>query len=191
MQQNWSIEYMDVKSIIQLKKTLTLGQVPDDFNIVANKLKELEGTFTDGFANNITYLLNPQNWQLKNCINGKPQVVLVQQITPYAFDLHCFPLINHEIQAMVKDYHPKSGFKEFNPASIGPIVRIPKLSELIELYIRCPDDADLALLKYAHMLIQQTIELIEQRLEVVEIRGLSIQKVATDIQQQIPQNQMG
>ncbi len=190
MQIDWSIETSDVKTILQLKKTLTLSQVPDCFSIVANKLADLQGTFTDGFANNITYLLNQQNWQSDNCPNGKPQVALIQQMSEYAFDLYCLPVINQVPQAVVKDFHPDSGFKQFNPAVAGPIVRIAKIADLMELFIRCPDEADLALLKYAHMMIEQIVALLQKRLEVVLIKGSSIKDLVTDVQQQIVSNKM-
>lgn len=177
MQLNWTSRFGNVKAILQLKKSLNLGEVPDCFQIVANKLFELEGTFTDGFDNNIKYLLNKKNWHLSNCIQGKPSIALKKYCNQYAFDLHCFPIINNEPQALVKPFDANSPFKEFNPSSLGPLVSIPKLNEFIGVTIRCGDEADMELLKYAHILIKQLIDLLTTTLYVVEDSGQSIQEI--------------
>jgi hypothetical protein len=179
----WTCRFTEVKGIIQLKKTITLGVLPNTFNIVANKLQELEGTFTDGFSNNITHLLDQQNWQKKNCIQGKPQVALVRHITQYAYDLHCFPIIAGEPQAMVEAFHPRSGFKQFNPAITGPLIRIPQLESLIETYLKCGDEADLELIKYAHILVEQLGEYLQQKMLVTQNSGQSVQEVLMSAEQ--------
>jgi hypothetical protein len=58
LQIDWLCRFGNVKVILQLKKSLNLGDVSEHFQIVASKLLELEGTFTDGFDSNIKYLLN-------------------------------------------------------------------------------------------------------------------------------------
>lgn len=183
MHLEWTCRFTKVKAIIQLKKTITLGVLPHSFNIVANTLQELEGTFTDGFNNNITYLLNQQNWQIDNCKHGKPQIALIRQMSQYAFDLHCFPIIAREPQAIVKAFHPASGFKEFNPAITGPLIRIPQLDNVIKTYIRCGDEADLELIKYAHILVEQLCDFLTQRLSVTDNCGQSIKSALLNAEQ--------
>lgn len=185
---DWTCRFTNVKAIIQLKKTISLGVLPHSFSIVANKLRELEGTFIDGFDNNITYLLDQQNWQMKNCDQGKPQVALVRHINQYAYDLHCFPIIAGEPQAVVEAFHPKSGFKQFNPAITGPLISIPQLKGLIETYIRCGDEADLELIKYAHILIEQLCSFLQHKIIVSENSGHSVQQVLLNEQQQSQSN---
>mgnify|MGYP003625464801 FL=1 len=51
--------------------------------------------------------------------------------------------------------------------------------------IRCGDEADMELLKYAHMLLQQLIDLLITSLQVVENNGQSIQEVFLSIEQQL------
>ncbi|WP_339725127.1 hypothetical protein [uncultured Paraglaciecola sp.] len=185
MQLDWTSHFGNVKAILQLKKSLNLGEIPDHFQIVANKLLELEGTFTDGFDNNIKYLLNKKNWNLTNCKQGKPPIVLKTHCNQYAFDLHCFPVVNDEPQAMIKPFDCNSPFKEFNPSSLGPLLSIPKLSDFMSVTIRCGDEADMELLKYAHMLLEQLLELLSTSLQVVENSGQSIQEVFLSIEQQL------
>lgn len=172
----WTCRFSKVKDIIQLKKAITLGVLPNSFNIVANKLLELEGTFTDGFSNNITHLLDAQNWQIKNCKQGKPQVALVRHINHYAYDLHCFPIIAGEPQAIVEAFHPGSGFKQFNPAISGPLIRIPQLESLIKTYVRCGDEADLELIKYAHIVVEQLSDFLQQKVKVTKNSGQTVQQ---------------
>ncbi|MFT5838567.1 MAG: hypothetical protein ACI9UT_001061 [Flavobacteriales bacterium] len=185
MQLDWTCRFGKVKAILQLKKSLNLGEIPDYFQIVANKLFELEGTFIDGFDNNIKYLLNQKNWHLKNCIQGKPPIALNQHCNQYAFDLHCFPVINSEPQALIKPFDADSPFREFNPSSLGPLISIPKLSAFIGVTIRYGDDADMELLKYAHILVKQLIDLLTSSLHVVENSGQSIQEIFLAVEQEI------
>jgi hypothetical protein len=174
---DWACRFGNVKAILHLKKSLNLGEVPDSFQIIASRLLALEGTFTDGFDNNIKYLLNKRNWNLANCKQGKPSISLKNHCNHYAFDLHCFPVVNNQPQALVKPFDVDSPFKEFNPSIIGPLISIPKLSDFIALTIRCGDEADMELLKYAHMLVTQLIDLLSTSLHVVEISGQSILEI--------------
>jgi hypothetical protein len=138
---------------------------------------ELEGTFTDGFNNNIKYLLNQKNWNIANCQAGKPPIALTKHTNQYAFDLHCLPIVNSEPQIMIKAFDQASPFLDYNPANVGPLVSIPHLRDFIDVIIRFRDDADLELLKYAHMLIEQLIELLTKSLNVVENSGQSIKEL--------------
>jgi hypothetical protein len=183
LQLDWTCRFGNVKAILQLKKSLNLGEVPDRFQIIASKLLELEGTFTDGFDNNIKYLLNKKNWNLANCKQGKPSISLKNHCNHYAFDLHCFPFVNNQPQALVKPFDADSPFKEFDPSNRGPLISIPKLNDLIALTIRCGDEADMELLKYAHILIIQLIVLLSKSLHVAEISGQSIQEIFLSFEQ--------
>ncbi|MFT2091162.1 hypothetical protein [Paraglaciecola sp. 2405UD69-4] len=185
MLQNWTCQFGSIKSITQLKKSINLGEVPTYYSLVANKLSELEGTFTDGFDNNIKYLLNKDNWQLPNLINGKPQVSLVKHINTYSFDLHCFPIINDKPQIQIKPYDPLSPFKEFNPTVVGPLLRLPNFKEFLDVTVRAGDEADLELLKYTHMLVEQLVALLNKHILVTENTGPSIKEIYTDAAKQL------
>ena len=187
MQLDWTCRFGNVKPIWQLKKSLNLGEVPDNFQIVANKLLQLEGTFTDGFDNNIKYLLDQKNWNLANCKQGKPSISLKKHSNRYTFDLFCFPIVNNEPQAHIKSFDKNSPFKEFNPSSLGPLLSIPKISNFASLTVRCGDEADMELLKYAHVLIEQLINLLSTSLHVVENSGQSIRTIFIAVEQQIKQ----
>ncbi|MBL4631335.1 MAG: hypothetical protein JKY14_09325 [Paraglaciecola sp.] len=187
LQLDWTCRLGNVKAILQLKKSLNLGEVPEHFQIVANKLLELEGTFTDGFDNNIQYLLNKNNWNLANCKKGKPPIALKKHCNQYAFDVHCFPIINHKPQALIKPFDARSPFKEYNPSSLGPILSIPKLSDFFSVIILCGDEADMELLKYAHLLVEQLIDLLTTSLQVVENSGGSVQEIFLSVKQQLKQ----
>jgi hypothetical protein len=185
LQLDWTCRFCNIKAIMQLKKSLNLGEVSNHFQIVASKLFELEGTFTDGFDNNITYLLNKKNWHLANCKQGKPSIALKKNWNQYAFDLHCFPIVNNEPQALIKAFDADSPFKEFNPSSIGPLLSIPTLKDFIAMTIHCGDEADMELLKYAHILVEQLIDLLTTSLQVVENSGQSIHEIFLSVEQQL------
>ena len=185
LQLDWTCRFGNVKAIWQLKRSLNLGEIPDHFQIITNKLLELEGTFTDGFDNNIKYLLNNKNWNLANCEQGKPPIALKKHCNQYAFDLFCFPIVNDEPQALIKPFNADSPFKEFNPSSLGPLLSIPKLSDFVTVAIRCGDEADMELLKYAHMLVEQLMDLLTTSLHVIESSGQSIQELFLSVDQQL------
>lgn len=186
----WTCRFGNVKAILQLKKSLNLGEVPEHFQIIANKLFELEGTFTDGFDNNIKHLLNKKNWNLANCKQGKPTISLKKHCNRYGFDLFCFPIINNESQAIVKPFDENSPLKEFNPSSLGPLLSIPRLSDLVSVSVRCGDEADIELLKYAHTLIEQLIKLLSTSLHVAQNSGPTIKEVFFAAEKQLKDMKM-
>ena len=187
---DWSCRFGNVKNILQLKRSLNLGDVSDHFQIVASKLLELEGTFTDGFDSNIKYLLNKENWRLTNCKLGKPAIALKKNCHQYAFDLHCFPIVNQAPQALIKPFDANSPFKEFNPSSLGPLLSIPKIKDFIAMTIHYGDEADMELLKYAHILLEQPTDLLTTSLHVVENSGQSIQQIFLSVKQQLKQTKL-
>ncbi len=165
-----------MKAILQLKKSINFGDVSVNFQTVAKKLAELEGTFIDGFDNNIKYLLNSENWNNTKLVAGKPQVTIKTRMDKYAFELHCFPIIRGEAQAIVMVIEPDSPFKEYNPASFGPVIKINGLQDLMTMMHRKGDDADMELIKYAHMMTEQLIDLFIHKLKVENKSGLSVKE---------------
>ena len=71
MQLDWTCRFGSVQTILQLKKSLNLEEVTDHFPIIVDKLLQLEGTFTDGFDDNIKYLTITNNRYLTNCTQSK------------------------------------------------------------------------------------------------------------------------
>ncbi|MCF2948949.1 hypothetical protein L0668_12580 [Paraglaciecola aquimarina] len=171
---DWSCRFNNVKAILQLKKSINFGDVSLNFETVAKTLKELEGTFIDGFENNIKYLLNSNHWNANNLVAGKPSISLRSRMDEYAFELHCFPIVKDEAQAVVVSRDPNSPFTEYNPASFGPLLKINGLNNLISMAVRKGDDADMELIKYAHMMTEQLITLFTKRLNVTERTGKSV-----------------
>lgn len=180
---NWTCKYNHVKAILQLKKTINFGEVAANFETVASKLKELEGTFTDGFDNNIKFLIAPKNWNPVNLVEGKPPVSIRTRMDTYGFELHCFPIIKEEAQAVVMPMDLNSPFREYNPASFGPVIKINGLDALITMAIRKGDEADFELIKYAHMMTEQLVQLFCNRMQVTEHSGHSIKQLFEEKQQ--------
>jgi hypothetical protein len=162
---------------LQLKKTINFGDVAANFETVSSKLKELEGTFTDGFDNNIKFLIHPKNWVTKNLVNGKPPISVRTRMDSYGFELHCFPIIKGEPQAVVMAADPNSPFREYNPASFGPVIKINGLDALMTMAIIKGDEADFELIKYAHMMTEQLIQLFRNKMQVNEYSGQSIKQL--------------
>jgi hypothetical protein len=104
--------------------------------------------------------------------------------------LHCFPIVNEAPQALIKPFDANSPFKEFNPSSLGPLLSIPKIKDFIAMTIHYGDKADMELLKYAHILVEQTIDLLTTSLHVVENSGQSIQQIYLSFEQQLKQTKL-
>ena len=177
LQLDWTCRFGNVKAILQLKKSVNLGEIPNNFRIIANKLLELEGTFSDGFDSNIKYILNKKNWNLANCKFGKPPIILKKHCDQYAFNLFCFPVLNDKPHTLINPDDPDSPFLQFNPSDLGPLISIPKFNDFVDMAIRYGDEADIELLKYAHILVEQLIVLLTTSLQVVENSGHSIQQI--------------
>lgn len=161
---------------MQLKKSINFGDVSQNFQTVASKLKELEGTFTDGFENNIKYLLDNKHWNKNNLVDGKPPISLRTRMDHHDFEVHCFPIIKNEAQAVIVPFDKFSPFTEYNPASFGPLCKITGLNNLISTAVLKGDEADNELIKYAHMMTEQLITLFNQRFVVTERTGFSVQE---------------
>ncbi len=174
MIQDWNCQYNDVKGILQRKRVINFGDVSLNFETVASKLKELEGTFVDGFDNNIKFLLNPKNWNPRNLTKNKPEISLRSRMDEYAFEVHCFPIIKGEPQAVVPPHSPYSPFVGYNPAGFGPLLKINGLGALMNMAANKGDEADFELIKYAHMMTEQLIDLFSHKLHVSEKSGQSI-----------------
>jgi hypothetical protein len=71
LQLDWTCPFGSVKAILQLKKLLNLGEVTDHSSIIADKLLELEDTFSDDFDENIKYLTSTKNKCFANCTQNK------------------------------------------------------------------------------------------------------------------------
>ena len=123
-------------------------------------------------------------------MQGKPAIALKKNCHQYAFNLHCFPVINQVPQALIKPFDADSPFKEFNPSSLGPLLVIHKLRDFIAMTIHYGDEADMELLKYAHILLEQPTDLLTTSLHVVENSGQSIQQIFLSVKQQLKQTKL-
>ena len=123
-------------------------------------------------------------------MQGKPAIALKKNCHKYAFNLHCFPIVNQLPQALIKPFDADSPFKEFNPSSLGPLLVIHKLRDFIAMTIHYGDEADMELLKYAHILLEQPTDLLTTSLHVVENSGQSIQQIFLSVKQQLKQTKL-
>ena len=123
-------------------------------------------------------------------MQGKPAIALKKNCHKYAFNLHCFPIVNQLPQALIKPFDADSLFKEFNPSSLGPLLVIHKLRDFIAMTIHYGDEADMELLKYAHILLEQPTDLLTTSLHVVENSGQSIQQIFLSVKQQLKQTKL-
>jgi hypothetical protein len=138
---------------------------------------KLEGTFTDGFENNIKHLLNNKNWNLINCKQGKLSIASSKRCNQHALERFFFPMICNEARAIIKFCDKNSPFKDFNPSNLGPLLKIPKLSVFVSITVRCDDEADIELIKYTHILIEQLAHLLGTLLHVAENDGQTIKEI--------------
>ncbi len=95
----------------------------------------------------------------------------------HAVELCCYTMICNEARAVVKSSDKNSPFKDCNPSNLGPLLSIPKLSNFVSITVRCGDEADIELIKYTHILIEQLAHLLGTLLHVAENDGQTIKEI--------------
>lgn len=178
---------LNLKKVNAYKKNICWGDVPANYHLLAGSLGELDGILTHGFNNAYTELLNKKNWNLKllqgeKCVNGaytvkrKPQISLKHYYHENEYELHCFPVINGEkiYHQLIKD--PDCPFIQWLPSVSQRLFKISHLIQFISYAFNKGDDADMLLLKFAHLKVEHLITHLKESFEVIDIEGSNIKE---------------
>lgn len=174
-----------LKDINYYKKQINWGELPPFYHLVSQSLAESEGLLTHGFDNAVKKMLDKRNWNLPllgghiddnneiHCEN-KPRIALYQVFSERGFELHALPYAkDQEVDQYVKGNRAME-FLVWDPNSMRLILRVNQLHKFIGYYFEHGDDADFALILYAHKTVHKVIQFLQQHMTVVKVEGTTI-----------------
>lgn len=182
-----------LKDINLYKKTINWGELPPFYHMVAQSLGESQGLLTHGFDTALKKIIDKRNWNIEllgghidkdgtiYCEN-KPRLAIYQLITDRGFEIHAFPLAKtKEVDQYVKDNRLME-FHVWDPYDMKILLRINQLNKFIDYYFERGDEADRALIIYAHKAVAKVIDFLKQEINLVKIDGISVREYY-DLQQ--------
>lgn len=174
-----------LRDIIRQKRQLTFGDIPPNFHMIATALGSAEGIVKYGFDNSFKALIDKRNWNLTvlgGSINrlgeivcdNKPRLSVYRVVTEEAYELHVLPWArNQEMDDELID-HPHLDFKTWKPSSMKIILRIPGLTHFMLKHLIKYDDADFALLKCAHYIVEDFIDMLSGQFNIQKVYGPTV-----------------
>ncbi len=178
-------EHPNLKEINAYKRKLNWGEVPAIYHMVASSVGEVDGILSHGFDSAYKQILDPNNWNLslldgerlptgETVVKRKPQIALRHTYNQMGYELHCFPIaLNEKVnRTLVKS--PHCPFKEWHPETMRMLFRINSLPSYLFFTHENGDDADVALVKYAYLTVSRLIKILEEKFDIIEVRGYSI-----------------
>lgn len=176
---------LNLKEINALKRKISWGDVPTIYHLVTSSLSELDGILTHGFDSPYKQILDRNTWNLPALkghrdtdgiihVKIKPQIILQHQYNDAGYELLCFPIIDGEriTQPLVRDQ--SCPFQVWLPDSMGKLFRINCFVAFSIFAYQGGDEADLALIKFAHSLVSNLIEILSESFDIISVEGYNI-----------------
>lgn len=181
-----------LKEINALKKKINWGDVPAIYRMFSTSLGDLDGILTHGFDSAYKQILNSNSWNLsllggtKNAdgsieLNAKPQIALRHDFNDMGYELHCYPYFKGEAvtQSMIdKGYCP---FNNWRPEKMQMLFRLNSLIAFTIFSYQSGDEADIALLKYAHQKVEELIDILSESFQIITVKGYSLAEFYQEI----------
>lgn len=182
----------DLKTINAKKKQLTWGDVPPIYQLTSSALSDLDGILTHGFDSAYRQMFDKTLWNLsllkgqyhesgKITVQDKPKITLQHVYTKHNYELHCFPMVNGEQLHVNMHKHPDCPFIDWVPETMQTLFRVKTLVSFIIFSYKKGDDADLALIHFAHNKIIVLIDKLMESFEVVDVIGYNIAQFCQEI----------
>ena len=148
--------------------------------------------FTHGFDNAYKQILDPNSWNLPLLgaikkadgsiqVQNKPQISLRHEFNDMGYELHCYPAIDGETVTHSMINKGNCPFNNWLPEKMQMLFR---LNSLVAFAIYCfqnGDEADTALLKYAHYKVEQLITTLSESFQIITVKGYSIAEFYQEI----------
>ena len=181
-----------LKEINAYKKKLNWGDVSAIYHMFSSSLGDLDGILTHGFDSAYKQILNPNAWNLpllgankgldgNITVKHKPQISLRHEYNDMGYELHCYPVIDGEIVTQCMINKLDCPFNAWYPERMQMLFRV---NSLIAFAIHCfqnGDEADVALLKYAHHKVDELITILSESFQIIEVKGHSIAEFYQEI----------
>lgn len=178
-----------IKDINSFKKQSNWGEVPAFFSLVSSSIAEVEGFLTYGFDNAYKHIVDRRNWNYEKLgILGnnkqaslelvdpidKPQICLLNVFSASGYELLAFPYVNGKVIDEYTRNDPNMGFNIWDPTKMKYLVRINQLHKFISFTVNNGDDADMALIIHAHLVVNRLISKLSQEVDIVGVKGTDI-----------------
>ncbi|MBU2881252.1 hypothetical protein KO525_03050 [Psychrosphaera sp. B3R10] len=178
-----------IKEVNAFKKQSNWGEMPAFFSLVSNSIAEVEGYMSYGFDNAYKTIIDRKNWnydklgRLPN-VNPhslelhapltKPKLCILHVFSEIGYELLAFPYVNGKVVDEYISGDPNMDFHVWNPTTMKYLVRINQLHKFIAFTIKNGDDADMALIIHAHIVVTRIIEKLHRDFEIVGEKGTDI-----------------
>ncbi|WP_281561544.1 hypothetical protein [Thalassomonas sp. RHCl1] len=184
-----------LKEINANKRKLNWGEVPAIYHMVSSSVGELDGILTHGFDSSYKHLLNRDTWNMdllggytdkdgNPAVKIKPQISLKHVFNEMGYELHCFPMIQGERLDSTLLKNPWCPFLAWIPETMRRLFRINSLPAFIIYSMDNGDEADVELIKYAFLRVDNLIDILRGSFDIIEIDGFSIAEFYRDIERQ-------
>lgn len=180
----------EIKDINAFKKKINWGEIPAFFQLVGKSIADAEGFIHYGFDNAFKKIVDRKNWNYEKLgipVNAdrtmaehalepirRPKICLYHVFNKTGYELLAFPYVKSVLIDEFRENDPKLDFRRWDPSQMKVLVRIPELHKFIAFTLVNGDDADMALIIHAHNVVNRMISMLENEVDVHEIRGLSI-----------------
>ncbi|GLX80108.1 hypothetical protein tinsulaeT_34480 [Thalassotalea insulae] len=184
----------NLKEINAFKKKICWGDVPAIYHMAQNTVSELDGLFIHGFDNAFKRILDRNNWNL-DLLQGyqgpaqeirvkiKPKIMLKHFYDEQNYELQCVPIVQGEGAITALNNHPLCPFIQWQPEAMSKLYKASNLVAFIQFAFNKGDQADMALLRYAHIKILQLIEILNESFDIVSVKGYNIAQFCQEIHQ--------
>jgi hypothetical protein len=174
-----------LKDITAYKKKVSWGDVPAIYHMAASSIGDMDGILTHGFDSAYKRLFNKTHWNLdlldghsdehgNIVVTRKPKIILHHCYDEENYELHCYPVVKGERLHGSLDHHPLCPFDRWLPETMQMLFRVRSLVSFIVFTFKSGDEADLALVRYAHQRVEELVTELSESFEIVKIMGYSI-----------------
>ncbi|TMM44772.1 hypothetical protein [Colwellia ponticola] len=182
----------NLKEINAYKKKINWGDVSAIYHMISSSLGDLDGILTHGFDSAYKQILNPNTWNLtllgadKNTdgslrVNKKPQIILRHEFNDIGYALHCYPAIDGQAVTPHMISQGNCPFNNWLPEKMQILFRINSFIAFAIYCFQSGDDADIALLKYAHYKVEKLIGILSESFEIITVRGYNLAEFYQEI----------
>lgn len=181
-----------LKEINALKKKINWGDVSAIYRMFSSSLGDVDGILTHGFDSPYKQILNPNSWNLSVLggtksadgliqVQHKPQIALRHDFSEMGYELHCYPYFEGDAvtpNMLTKGHCP---FNNWIPERMQILFRLNSFVAFAIYSYQSGDEADVALLKYAHFKVEELIEILRESFQIINVKGYSLAEFYQEI----------
>jgi len=182
----------NLKEINAYKKKISWGEVSSIYQLFSSSLGDLDGILTHGFDSAYKQILHPNTWNLafldaqkspsgRLKVKHKPQIVLRHEFNDMGYELHCYPAVAGKVVTQSMIDKGNCPFNTWQPEKMQMLFRINSLVAFAIYSFQNGDDADIALLKYAHYKVEELITILSESFQINVVKGYSIAEFYQEI----------